>query len=388
MPLSLEQRLKELSERSQWRLDDGVREETRKRLLLLEAPNVISSVSWVDGIMRFPHELTEFVSRPYAIVSLVIVMMLGGWITSVNASLDTLPGDTFYPVKIASERAQITFANSQARGRLRAEFASRRLSEVTTLVESGTTDKDARIQVALEGFEKQIDAARDDLKKSPSDAQAVELARLINQSKTALDQAISVSESALDETSTVALVASQGRADAVHTDVVGVLSTTASESSVSANELSRQFTNEVRDILATTTVLSRRLDLVASVIETTGRADIELDVAAQRRALLNVDVAGAQDFAARGGFPRAFEITKSIQRHLRNVELAVARAEIALTKPVEAPVAGVPTQEAPAVDEPVSETAEEVVVVEEAAESFEEVDEGSVEEVEETEDRE
>ncbi len=350
MSSPLEQRLKELSEHSSWRLDDGVREETRKRLLLLEAQNIARPVSWVDGLMRFPHELTEFVSRPYAIVSLVIVMMLGGWITSVNASLDTLPGDTFYPVKIASERAQITFANTQTRGRLRAEFASRRLSEVTTLVESGTTDKDVRIQVALEGFEKQIDAARDDLKKSPSDAQAVELVRLINQSKTALDQAISVSESALDETSTTALVASQGRADAVHSDAVGVLSTTAAESSVSANELSRQFTNEVRDILATTTVLSRRLDLVASVIETTERTDIDLDVAAERRALLNVDVSGAQDFAARGGYPRAFEITKAIQRHLRDVELAVARAEIALTRPIEAS-----ETEAPSTDEPVVE---------------------------------
>ncbi|OGL70378.1 hypothetical protein A3B32_00835 [Candidatus Uhrbacteria bacterium RIFCSPLOWO2_01_FULL_53_9] len=333
----LEQRLKELSNRSSWRLDDGVREETRKRLLMLEAPVTAQTASsLLDSILRLPHDITEMVARPYAIVSLVVVMMLGGWITSVNASLDTLPGDTFYSVKIASEQAQLTFAGTEARNRLRAQFASRRLNEVTTLVERGSTDKDARVKVAIQGFEKQIEAAQNDLKKSPSDAQAIELARLIDHSKSALDQAISVSESVHDATSTAALVASQGSTDAAHTEVVNVLSSTASDSVVSAGELSRQFTNEVRDILGTTTVLSGRLDLIERVVNASGRTDIEIDIAAQRRALHNVDVAGAQDFAARGGYNRAFELTNAIQRHLRAVELIVASAEIALTKPVTA----------------------------------------------------
>src|SRR3989338_1139069 len=333
----LEQRLKELSNRSSWRLDDGVREETRKRLLMLEAPVTAQTASsLLYSILRLPHDITEMVARPYAIVSLVVVMMLGGWITSVNASLDTLPGDTFYSVKIASEQAQLTFAGTEARNRLHAQFASRRLNEVTTLVERGSTDKDARLKVAIQGLKKKIEAAKNDLKKSPSDAQAIELSRLIDHSKSALDQAISVSESVHDATSTAALVASQGSTDAAHTEVVNVLSSTASDSVVSAGELSRQFTNEVRDILGTTTVLSGRLDLIERVVNASGRTDIEIDIAAQRRALHNVDVAGAQDFAARGGYNRAFELTNAIQRHLRAVELIVASAEIALTKPVTA----------------------------------------------------
>ena len=118
---------------------------------IAEQPMAPSGV--FDFVTSLPGVFTDMVARPMALTSLMIVMVLGGWITSVNASLDTLPGDAFYGVKLVSEKAQLVLASSNTKSKLHAEFASRRLDEIVTLVQ-GEGDSDERqgnVQTAIDG---------------------------------------------------------------------------------------------------------------------------------------------------------------------------------------------------------------------------------------------
>ncbi len=58
------------------------------------------------------HVLGSHVLRPASLALSAFVLMFGGWVTTVNASFDAVPGDVLYPVKLATERVQITFATS------------------------------------------------------------------------------------------------------------------------------------------------------------------------------------------------------------------------------------------------------------------------------------
>ncbi len=72
-------------------------------------------------------------------VSLVFVLLLTGT-TTVAASSDSVPGDTFYAVKTAAEgvRLKLTFSET-AKAKLQARFAERRVWEMAQLAKKGRT---------------------------------------------------------------------------------------------------------------------------------------------------------------------------------------------------------------------------------------------------------
>jgi hypothetical protein len=329
----LEKKLKQLSNHPEWRLRNEVQEKTRQNLLMMEAPVTRTSSRVVDLFARIPRELTDIVARPMAMASLVVVMVLGGWITSVNASLDTVPGDAFYPVKLATERAQLSLAGNSARNRLHAEFASRRLNEVSTLIKLNDGKKDEHVQTALNGFAKQIEAVEGDLRKSTNDQEKVELARIIDDSQGNLEDLLLTPETVADSVSVEAIAVSQKTTDAARAGAFHVLEESYG-SAVPTNELSRQFTSDIRGIHAESAVLLQRLGVIESAIDVQERDDIVFDGSILRFKLETIDLGGAENFAASGGYTRAFEITESIRRSIREIELTMARIEIALTRPV------------------------------------------------------
>lgn len=72
-----------------------------------------------------------------ACVALVLVFAGGG---TVAASSGSLPGDTLYPVKTATEQVQMNLTFSKtAKARLQARFAERRAGEMARLAEKGRT---------------------------------------------------------------------------------------------------------------------------------------------------------------------------------------------------------------------------------------------------------
>lgn len=351
--------LEELSHHpSSGSVSNECRTRTRESILALEAPHSATSRGVVfDFIVTLPRELTDIVARPVAFAALVFVMVLGTWISGVNASLDTVPGDAFYSVKIVSEKAQLSLAGSGAKGRLHAEFASRRLNEVAVLVDSDDDDKGEQIQVALDGFQKQIEGVENRIENANNDAEVVELARIVDQKAGELEEVLAISESANDEESSEALSASREVTDVAKDKAVESLSVNA-ESVVSLAELERQFKGDIVDIKAAQGTLLDRINRISRVVF---ERDVELSEFDETELLYlveSVDLSGAENFAAQGGYIRAFELTASLEQRLRDVSARLAVAEIALTHPAEEVV----EEEIESVDEVVEEVVEEEVI--------------------------
>ncbi len=85
-----------------------------------------------------------------AAVTLVFVVLLAGT-TTVAASSETVPGDTLYSVKTASEQVQLKLTFSKAaKAKLQARFAERRVWETARLAEKGRLAQAAALATKFE----------------------------------------------------------------------------------------------------------------------------------------------------------------------------------------------------------------------------------------------
>jgi hypothetical protein len=116
------------------------------------------------------------------VAAILLVVVLAGSGT-VAASSDSLPGDTLYPVKTATERVQMFFAFSDvAKAKLQAKFAGRRVQEMARLAERGDIERLEGLAVRfkehlarIEGLSDQIVAA-----DSQNAAKIAELEEILN----------------------------------------------------------------------------------------------------------------------------------------------------------------------------------------------------------------
>jgi len=84
------------------------------------------------------------------IISVFVLLAAGGG--TVMASSNSLPGDTLYPVKLATESVQFTFAFSEeGTANLHAKFAERRAEEMARVAEAGKPEKLQELKTRLEG---------------------------------------------------------------------------------------------------------------------------------------------------------------------------------------------------------------------------------------------
>ncbi|MBU1922133.1 hypothetical protein KKD84_02820 [Patescibacteria group bacterium] len=141
--------------------------------------------------------------RPVVAMGLVVIMVFGGWITSVGASQNSLPGEALYKLKLFSEQAQAAITSSgESKVKLHVEFAGRRLDEVAKLIDSSVLEKEQKVGQAVDGFKKQIDSVHEDLdnikdkkvtKKKDSD-KFVEVTKIVDKKaveyQDALDQTV------------------------------------------------------------------------------------------------------------------------------------------------------------------------------------------------------
>ena len=91
-----------------------------------------------------------------AAVTLVFVVLLAGT-TTVAASSGSLPGDTLYPVKTATEQVQMRLTFSKAaKAKLQASLAERRVREIALLAAKGRTAKVEALTVQFEAHLEKI----------------------------------------------------------------------------------------------------------------------------------------------------------------------------------------------------------------------------------------
>lgn len=118
-----------------------------------------------------PENLWRFALQPALVMVLVLGVGTGGWITSVQAASNSLPGDALYSIKLASERTQVALASLSSDDRavtgLHVAFAKRRLDEVNRVVKKPNSKKKAaRAATAMQGFKKEMTNLHDSLKQA------------------------------------------------------------------------------------------------------------------------------------------------------------------------------------------------------------------------------
>ncbi|MBP9748929.1 hypothetical protein KBD18_01860, partial [Patescibacteria group bacterium] len=123
--------------------------------------------------------------RTSAVFASAFLAMFTGWVGGVAAAYNTVPGDALYPLKRASERAQLAFASDQdARARLQVEFVGRRVDEITKIVETPAVSGDGdRLEEAVSQLRNNMRGVEVSLAslRQQSPRAAVRVAQLVGQ---------------------------------------------------------------------------------------------------------------------------------------------------------------------------------------------------------------
>jgi len=291
------------------------------------------SRAMVDFVLRIPGELTDMLARPLALASLLMAMVLGGWITGVNASLSTVPGDVLYGIKLVSEQAQLSLASSSTRAKLHDEFASRRLSEVERLIHAGAQASDGRVQTALDGFQKQMDGVEASLGKTQDASQSVELARIIDKKSEELEVVLELTVAVQDSAAHEAVAGNVSKTEEVQGQVVEALAGQVDNSDVTRQELGRRYSEEVREMRVRSDLLVERINRIESVLASRDTVDSTFNANQLRYEATHVDLVESQALAARDIYPDAFRLLANERIRLRSIADQLLQIEIALSAP-------------------------------------------------------
>jgi len=102
----------------------------------------------------FPTRLM-FQAKPFFVSLLVFGLAASGWIASASAS-GSLPGDTLWQIKLASEKTQIVLAsitgNDKKNVELQLKFAARRVEEIKTVAAEETFAPEEKVKRTGEGL--------------------------------------------------------------------------------------------------------------------------------------------------------------------------------------------------------------------------------------------
>ncbi|MBU0646239.1 hypothetical protein KJ611_02030 [Patescibacteria group bacterium] len=300
------------------------------------------------------HELSRTILQPAAVTFVALVLLMGGWTATVNASF-SVPGDMLYPVKLATERVRLTMASTaQARAELHVEFAGRRLKEISEIKGSDAT----LVNMAVSNFNNQMNLVNkelSDVKNENPDA-ALALAVMVGQKANEYEATLGQNQEGNQEVASALESVVAADTNALDTIVTSHENTGASES---GEMLQQNFQNKYRLLRGRIALSLGRLQVVEGVLEDDGQLNVYLaQIRSAREQILDVDQALrlAMDTLADGGYRSAFDILKRIDLDLRLSENQITELEITITAPV--PVE--PTEPA----NPVNNSFEEVVVPE------------------------
>lgn len=140
--------------------------ERAKLLLAIGHEGEQTNVAAVEPVspVYFKWYIRNLVSRPIAISAAGFVLLTSGWMTTVSAAADSLPGDTLYSIKLVTERAQLQLASLDRKAVLHTEFAERRLDEVSALQSQDAVDVDpVLVREAVDAYKSELASANADL---------------------------------------------------------------------------------------------------------------------------------------------------------------------------------------------------------------------------------
>lgn len=153
--------LKSVQADSAWVSDNKIK--MRQRLIFM----MPSSNQGLEDLEQYPMSWlfggNSFASRLMVYVTSLVVILSGSFVT-VGASQSSLPGDTLYPLKIATENLTLMVATETDKPKIEIEQAGRRLEELTQITQktSDIKQEDKAQDLMLE-FEYKMNSANNKL---------------------------------------------------------------------------------------------------------------------------------------------------------------------------------------------------------------------------------
>lgn len=186
-----------------------------REILLMQVKNTLGAKAeprrfdfsrvWNFLNVFMPRQAVYYVVKPVAVMSLVVSVIMGGWVTTVSASYNSLPGDVLYSVKLATESMQTSLATKPQEVKLRVEFAGRRAEEVKKIVKSNISKKEkkAKVETAMNSLKKDLEQVRgnlEEMKKPASSSQTTSVTQVVEAAKM-VEQKTTEIQKSLDQTS-------------------------------------------------------------------------------------------------------------------------------------------------------------------------------------------
>ena len=180
--------------------------ENKRQLLnsIAQAPVVLSEEREVRAPLQSIISLLHvFVSsntlrslKPAFTVFMAVVIATSGWIASVHASFDSLPGDVLWSVKLATEKTQLAMAgltdSEEDEAQLNLKFAHRRAKEFKQVIEEGAPASEEKATTAIEHLKTSLESVNQSLhdvgEKNPE--KAAGLAKEVHQATQEISQTL------------------------------------------------------------------------------------------------------------------------------------------------------------------------------------------------------
>ena len=186
--------LKKIKDSESIKLDSRRKKEIKDFLVNQIALEKSARKNQLSPIFLFVKKF-QFAARSFVVSILVITIGLSASIATVNASRDSLPGDTLYSVKKFTELAHYTITlDDKGKTKLQLEFASRRADELKKVVnnDEAPDKKRARTMMALAELKAQIAAINHTATtlNEKQELDAVELALAITTNNNSLEKSV------------------------------------------------------------------------------------------------------------------------------------------------------------------------------------------------------
>ena len=281
------------------------------------------------------HTFGTTVLRPVGVTMASLVLVFSGWVTTVDASKDSVPGDMLYPVKLAAERIQLTIAPNEKKTRLRVAFAGRRLREATTLSTDDNAQNNAQVRETVAEFKREMESVSDDLKEleKSNPEEAAQIAAEIDEKTQEYQEIIDESSEDSDEDTKQDVASAEetvqeSAATATETLVQNYEQTTSRQT---GDRLNEKFQDRLKDIDTRITLNLGRLDVIASKLEEDNAFSDRIEVARDNLYGHDETLTDAMDMVARNGYRRAFEMLGGVEEAVDASEETITELEIEIS---------------------------------------------------------
>ncbi len=299
-----------------------------------ETELVVAGGSYVGWV------LSQYISKPVMAGAFSLVLVAGGWLTTVRAA-DSLPGQTLYSIKKITEQAQLKLASLDRKAVLHTEFAGRRLQEISDLQE-GSTDQtvtDPLVKETIEAYKQEVNSAADSLHQLQDEggvgtlATATSVQANLQAINTSFDAVVGVTTPATQDVIDAKAVTKEVE-DAATEVLVEVHE--QDQSDLSANELKQIFKTDLGEIEARKRFDLERIGTIRLALEDEGVDYTTFDLPTADELLSyeftitssDDDLSEAMTFFAIGGYRTAFEMMQEIDQSLLDLEATLASVEI------------------------------------------------------------